>query len=150
MEPHHDAGEMLLPTEETAELIYKSFVDAVTSISVGYLQLIGNSPSACALQSVLIGRAPTAATTWEEFMVTRLRFDLPFFHSLWTPTMEYSLLHPSQNQIQSQGPTLLDTNYPKIWKWTYKVYFLRIPHRIPPCSTFAIMINVVKTKITTI
>jgi hypothetical protein len=79
MEPHHDAGEMLLPTEETAELIYESFVDAVTSISVWYLQLIGNSPIACALRSVLIGRAPTATTTWEEFMVTRLRFDLPIF-----------------------------------------------------------------------
>jgi hypothetical protein len=79
MEPHHDAGEMLLPTEETAELISKSFVDAVTSISVGYSQLIGNYPSACALRSVLIGRAPVATTTWEEFMVTKLRFDLPIF-----------------------------------------------------------------------
>jgi hypothetical protein len=149
MEPHHDGGEFLLPTEETAEQIYKSFVDSIATISSGYLQLIENSPSASALQSVLIGRPPTTSTTWEEFMVTRLRFDLPVFTFTVDTTKGLFLAAPMPKKDLVTQSHSTGYKYPLIWKRHYKLFYLHFLYRNHPCSTYVI-INMADTMSITI
>jgi hypothetical protein len=44
----------------------------------GFSDLIGDSPHALALCSLLVGHSPDLPTSWEELMATRVRFDFPY------------------------------------------------------------------------